>query len=743
MAAAMVALTRSSTITAGAHLLIGVGALVAVPVGVRLHRPRTATPWLLMEVACLAFLAGAWLRAPAIDPTAAQPLADVTAGVTDLFSGVGYLLLIISLWLMLRATGARSDGGAAADGALVMIAAALLSWALLIVPVLSGAQPQWDMGTRAVMASYPVADSVLLFLLTRIAFALRGRPAALWLMMYLLTCMLLGDIAYASVDIGLGVPLAVTDALYLLAFSGLAAAALHPTMSTLTAPQPQRTPPLRNGRLVAISVSMLIPVGLILTRPFERPADRTVLACGLTGIILMALWRTSQAVNGHARDVAASAHAAVHDSLTGLPNRTSLVRYTTQALARAGGDHAVAVVCTDLDGFKHVNESWGRLAGDELLVAFAARLRAVVGAGDFVARVSGDEFVVVCEGTDVAVRADRVAERILSVVADPFTLRAGRAHVTASVGLAHTQGRPRETVGEELIRDAAAALHRAKSQGRNRAVTFDRWMLESSADRIALQLALRDAVAADTIKVAYQPLVEIGSGRLLGFEALARWDRAGIGPVSPIEFIPVAEESGLIVPLGASVLSTAMAQLAHWRTSAPGHDGLHISVNVAARQLADPAFADLVAATLALHELPGDALWLEITESVIVDDDLETLQTLQRLDALGVTLAVDDFGTGYSSLSYLRRFPVGVLKIDRSFIAELGVDADADAIVAAVAAMARALGLSVVAEGVETTLQRDRLRTLGCDLAQGWLYGRPVDAEEASRVLAADLVTLT
>lgn len=739
--AVAIVVTGSADLAWYTHVVAGGVVLVALPLSVWLYRPRTAMPWIASWVALLSFTISMTLREAMIDASAADPLAGVSAGLPDLFSYIGYGLLVTTGLLMLRATGVQRDAGAAADGAMVMIAAALLSWTYLISPTLTATTSHRELSTLLVMASYPVIDTVLVFLMARVALGMRDRGPALLLIVQAFGCLLLGDSAYALVEAGVGVPLAVADAFYLLSYTGLGAAALHPGSRILTTPQPLRTTSLRRSRLVVVALSMLVPAAIIVQYPAVTASDRLIIGGGLAAITLLALWRTSTAVNGHARDAAAMAHAAAHDALTGLPNRDSLVRFTTQALARRQKERHVAVVYVDLDGFKLVNESWGRSTGDELIVAVAARLRAAVGSRDIVARVGADEFAVVCEEQHTDVVATLLADRVLDVISDPFLLRAGRAHVTASVGLAHTRTGI-DVSAEELLRDADSAMHRAKDQGRNRVVTFDRWMLESSADRIELQLALRDAVAAGAITVAYQPLVNVHTGQLIGFEALARWDRPGVGPVSPVEFIPVAEDSGLIVRLGTAVLESAVAQLVRWRAMGRQAEPLHVSVNVAARQLADPDFADVVARVLRSHRLPGAALWLEITESVIVDDDAATWETLQRLHDLGVTLVVDDFGTGYSSLSYLRRFPVGALKIDRSFVADLGSDdedADDGAIVVAVVAMARALGLWVVAEGVETAQQRDRVRDLGCELAQGWLFGRPVDAEQAHRLVTADV----
>ncbi|WP_370326675.1 putative bifunctional diguanylate cyclase/phosphodiesterase [Euzebya sp.] len=747
VAATVVVVADSPSVASTTYTVAGAVALLSLPLGVWLHRPRTTAPWIALGLAPVGFVIGTSLRAAAASAGPAATPSGVTVGVQDLFSFLGYTALLVGVAAMLHATGARQDVAASADGLMVMTGAAILAWTFLISPTLDATTTQRELGVRVVMAAYPVLDTLLLFLMARLALAVRHRQPVLVVAMLAFAFLLAGDTGYvivhAGVDVGVTVTPALVDALHLMAFTCLAGAALHPTMRVLTDPQPLRAAVLERSRLTVVAVSMANPAAVILLRPPDSLADRVVLATGMATIAAAALWRTSTAVNDRARDAAAMAHAAAHDALTGLPNRTTVVHTVRRALAAArGGDHVVAVISIDLHGLKLVNESWGRAAGDELLVAVAARLRQATRPGTPVGRIGADEFAVVIEGRTAHLEASHLADHLLGVLADPVALRAGRAHVIASIGVAHSHrahgagerppGDSREA--EALVDDASAAMHHAKARGRNVVVTFDDWMVTASAERIELQIALRDAVADGAIDVAYQPLVDLGTGRLLGFEALARWHRPDVGPVPPVEFIPLAEETGLIVPLGEVVLSAAVEQLARWRRQ-PAGSSAHVSVNVAARQLADGTFADVVESLLDRHDLPGDALWLEITESVLVADDATTGETLRRLHDRGVVLAVDDFGTGYSSLGYLQRFPISALKIDRSFIADLGVDPDAEAIVAAVVAMARALDLEVVAEGIETATQHATLRDLGCAVGQGWLFGRPADADAATHVV--------
>ncbi len=427
-------------------------------------------------------------------------------------------------------------------------------------------------------------------------------------------------------------------------------------------------------------------------------------------------------------------HEAMHDGLTGLPNRTLLHDRVAGALARLrrGGWH-VALLCVDIDRLKLLNDTLGHRAGDDLLRAMGPRLHAVVRPGDTVARVSGDGFTVLCEGIADEAHAARIAERILASFAQvPFTVDGEERFMTASIGVAvASSGRP----ADELIGNAEAAMHRAKERGGARLELHDALARARVAARARMEEDLRRALAADDqLWVAYQPIHRAGGG-IAGAEALVRWSHPELGLVAPSDFIPIAEETGLIGPLGERILRDACRQVARWRATTPMQD-LGLSVNLSARQVTTPGLVETVAAVLAEAGLPADALWLELTERLLLEDSAGTIETLEALRALGVRLVLDDFGTGYSSLGYLRRYPIDVLKIDRTFIDDLGAGGEGDAaIVAAIAAMARALGMETVAEGVETHGQLARLCALECEYLQGYHLGRPVAAGELEREL--------
>jgi diguanylate cyclase (GGDEF)-like protein len=415
------------------------------------------------------------------------------------------------------------------------------------------------------------------------------------------------------------------------------------------------------------------------------------------------------------------AHQALHDPLTELPNRALFLDRLALALARLRRRRSsMAVLFADVDRFKVVNDSLGHDAGDRLLVTLARRLREVLRPGDTLARFGGDEFAVLCEDVPEG-DVDGIAERMMDALAEPFTTGGREVFVSMSVGIAVS--RDPDQRPEALLRDADAAMYLAKDRGRARYEVFDEAMRDQSSERLLLENALRRAPERGELRALYQPIVRLADGSMVAAEALVRWNHPERGLLEASQFVPLAEETGIIVPVGGWMLTEACREAASWSGNG---DAPSVSVNLSARQLNRADLVDAVAKALAESGLNPDRLWLEITESVLMEDADATVVTLERLRALGVHLSVDDFGTGYSSLAYLRRFPVDALKVDRSFVAGLGQDPEDSAIVEAVVSMAHSLRLSVVAEGVETREQLNRLRDLGCELAQGFLFAAPV-----------------
>ena len=429
-------------------------------------------------------------------------------------------------------------------------------------------------------------------------------------------------------------------------------------------------------------------------------------------------------------------HRALHDPLTGLPNRALALDRLEGALARRRRDgRAVAVLLADLDQFKLVNDSLGHAAGDDLLIALAPRLHDAVRPSDTVARLGGDEFLVVCEQLDGAHEAIRVAERVAQAINQPIVLSAGEHFITASIGIAVAESA--DALPEDLLRDADAAMYRAKERGRGRYELFDDVLRKRVLLRLRTENELRRALEHGELRVVYQPVVELATGSLTAVEALVRWQHPQRGLLDPVDFIPVAEDSGLIGALGDWVLTTACRDGATWQDRFPRAEPLLVCVNASARQLANAAFPARVADAMSRYGLAPGSLALEITESVLMEEAHAPVTVLASLREYGLRLMLDDFGTGYSSLAYLKRFPLDVLKIDRSFIAGLGRDEEDSAIVAAIIQMARTLGLTVVAEGVERPEQLERLRELDCDRVQGRLIAEPMPAADVERLMAS------
>jgi diguanylate cyclase (GGDEF)-like protein len=430
-------------------------------------------------------------------------------------------------------------------------------------------------------------------------------------------------------------------------------------------------------------------------------------------------------------------HAAFHDSLTGLPNRamfTELLKAEIESSSRRD-DHMFAVLFLDLDRFKNINDSLGHTHGDLLLVAFAERLERTLRPVDTLARFGGDEFAILLSGMTDATDAVRVAQRISEELSQPFVLDKNSAFATSSIGIAlSSTGYDRP---EDILRDADTAMYRAKENGKARYEVFDHGMHARAVSRLQLESDLRQAVEERQFCVYYQPIICLQTGRLAGFEALVRWNHPRRGLVSPADFIPVAEETGLIVPIGEWVLQEACNHIREMQMAFPSHRSLSLSVNLSARQVAQTDLLDRIQEALAASKLSPHCLKLEITESVVMENAEAATLMFKQLRALGVQLSIDDFGTGYSSLSYLHRFPLNYLKIDRSFVMRLTTEND-NAIVRTISTLARNLGMEVIAEGIETEEQYQQLKMLGCEYGQGYLFSHPVDNEGVLRLLAQD-----
>jgi diguanylate cyclase (GGDEF)-like protein/PAS domain S-box-containing protein len=444
----------------------------------------------------------------------------------------------------------------------------------------------------------------------------------------------------------------------------------------------------------------------------------------------------ADAIERHATDQALR-HRVLHDPLTGLPNRLSFVDSLGEALKRSTvSGSPVGMLFLDLDNFKLINDSMGHHAGDELLQAVAPRLRAHLRPGDIVARFGGDEFGILVDRLADEDEAVAIADRIAGAFAEPYAMGGVDHFLSASVGIAVARSSARDPIDADLlIRDADAAMYRAKERGRGRCELFDAEMRARALRRLEVERELRNALECDELELHYQPVIALRSGEITGFEALVRWRHPERGLLDPSDFVSVAEESGLIEPIGRWVQEVACRQVLEWHELRPDRRPFDVSVNLSARQVTNRDLAVSIGEILLRSGLDPVHLRLEVTESALVEESATANGTLEALSDLGVGLVLDDFGTGYSSLAYLNRFPFDALKIDRSFVDALGVEQERTAIVEAIIGMARALCLGVIAEGVENEAQLGELVRLGCDHAQGHLFSRPLPAEKITALL--------
>ncbi|GAA3915545.1 putative bifunctional diguanylate cyclase/phosphodiesterase [Actinoplanes auranticolor] len=697
-----------------------IGGLWATTYAVRrIAVPAHRKPWRLLLWSAWMFFAGIVLRVVVPGAGASPPTS--MALIPDAFVLPGYLLMGYGFADMLRRRRAADDDPARVDALLVGLAAAFMCWTYLIVPSMA----QTDLTPLRIANSFfPIIDVVLVVLAAQLAISGGARQPSLWLLLSASATMFVGDFLFMLRDGALAdVPQHAVDVLFMATFLLVGAAGLHPSMRTLTEPQRVVVTDLSKLRTGLIALLVVVPTIITTIVPAGSTLNGVVRSVLCVLLILAVFGRVVRSNNSRARAERATRRRATHDALTDLPNRELLAETIAQWGDRAAAEQQeISLLFIDLDRFKMVNDHWGHQVGDELLCAVAGRLSAQIRGADLVCRIGGDEFVIASASPSHSALAESLADRVLAEFTRPFELSVGNVVISASIGVAKSLGGAQAL---ELIRDADTAMYKAKGSGRNAYALFDTSLRDEVRDRMNLEQALRRALPRGELSVHYQPIVDLATGELDGFEALMRWQHPTLGAVSPVDFIPVAEETGLIVQSGAWLLRESADQLAAWTAErGPGARQLHVSVNVSVRQLRDGALVSVVHDVLADSGLAPEQLWLEITESGVMEDIDAALITLNQLRGLGVTLCIDDFGTGYSSLSYLNRLPVGIVKIDRSFVSRVGEDGANEPIVRAVLAMTRAMNLRVVAEGVETELQRDWLREQGCDLAQGWLYGK-------------------
>jgi diguanylate cyclase (GGDEF)-like protein len=731
----LVALDGIGVLGAGSEyvlVVLGVVGLIAAIAGVLVWKPRPAWPWVSLIVALVLFLAGGAAR---VSLGTLGDLSPHRSLLPDALTLPGYLCVAAGLLGLARCRRPQgsSDLDATLDAVIAGLAALTLAWVYLIMPAVSEARVDWSI--RLLLACYPAICIFLVALGARIAFSGEAeRPMALRMLFATLVATLAGETLYMLVDAHIAsVPRRIVDLPFAVAYLALTVGYLHPSLRNVGTTGPASTEPPR-GRFVFVAVALCIPAVVALGRTGHSMADHMILASVVVACTATAAFRMFRALRQHARSEARLAHQASHDLLTGLANRLSVTELVDGLLAERP-DESLAVMFLDLDRFRIVNDSFGHPVGDELLVAVARRLENNSRAGDLVARTGGDEFVVVARGLRTVAHAREVAERTRLSLARGFRLDGVEVPATASVGVAlHRAEEPGEGA-EALLRDADIAMYQAKDAGGDGVAVFDASMRRRVASRLALENELRHALDRDELHLAYQPIVRAHDGRVTSVEALLRWSHPTLGEVEPARFVPIAEDTGLIVEIGAWVLDQACRDLVDLRGRLDHSDELCVAVNLSVRQLRDGSLLDHVARSLFGHGLPASGLRLELTESLVMENVAITSDLLRALRSAGVRISVDDFGTGYSSLATLGQLPIDEVKIDKSFVDGIAEQDANTTLVSAIVSIADSLGITTVAEGVERVEQADRLLALGCDQAQGYLFSTPVAFAELPDVL--------
>ena len=719
--------TVSPTPTTKLVLYNGVGflSLVGTIVGIRLHKARYRTPWVLFALGQASFLTADviyyWLE------THSQSVPFPS--VADAFYLLMYPLVIAGLALKIRRnSNGTKDWAGLIDAGIFGIALFSVLWVLVMdayVPIAGQATAE-----RLISLCYPVMDLAVLFVAIRLAVIIHRRHRSLSLIIAALCSLVIADVQYGVLNAADAFQTGgIADAFWLGFYVLFALAAMHPSMAGEIRSGTNQLERISNGRLVLMfCATLLVPViDLVWGTPEDRYVTLTSSAV-LFGLMLSRVLGLVRTVE-HGRELLHQ--EARQDPLTGLANRTQFTERTTAALM-GESRNTVAVLLIDLDDFKAVNDSLGHEAGDHVLTEVANRISRCVRDSDLVARLGGDEFAVLITKTIDRHDAASTAARIIRSLNEPITVLNRPVRVAGSVGIA-VESKEHDNV-QSLLRGADVAMYLAKRQGKGRYEFFEQSQYAEIIDRLTLKDDLERALDNREFLVHFQPIVDTDSAIIRSVEALVRWQHPTRGLISPTIFIPLAEETGKINAIGRWVLTETCKHVRRWQVEIPHCSELRASVNLSARQLNDPDLLHIVTEALRSSGLAPEHLTLELTESLLVADT-NSHRTLQQLTTLKVGIAIDDFGTGYSSLSYLHSFPVDTIKIDQSFVQKLDDSATSTALVRTVIDLARAVGGTTVAEGVENQRQLDILSDLRCDLVQGFLFSRPLPADEFRTLL--------
>ena len=691
---------------------LGVLAATAVLIGARRYSVRRPWPWRL--------LAGALLVHATVPATLG--LTGVRAWLPTIVLVAAMAVATAALIALGRSGITTRDRAGVVDALVATVTLMQIAWVFAINPLASGG------AERAVAALWLAADGLPLAIIIRMLWS-RGRSRSIGLLAIGSLAAVIANAAHAWSLVGS--PASVTATVTVAGWTVLCvcwgAAALHPSMMRLGGTELLLDRRISARRWSSLAITSLVgPAILVVETQSGQVRDGLVIAIGTSVVILLNLASVTVAANAHGRSLTHSEH---HDALTGLANRALFASRLADAVARSHvGGPGAGVIVIDLDDFKMVNESIGQRVGDEVLIAVARRLIRTLGRHDLAARLGGDEFAILIEAPTSPTHVEETAARVSGALAEPMTFAGKRVDVTASIGATFIGDA--DPLDADPLSQAGLAQRAARTAGRSQWQRYRPDLHGPIVERMRLRTALSRAVSDGAFALRYQPIVKLDDGQAVGFEALVRWEHPQRGLVGPAEFIELAEEVGLIEPIGQWVLRRAVTAAAHWHRANP--PGPYVSVNVSAHQLRRPGFAELVDRELATAGLPPTNLMLELTESVLLREDDTAWAELAALRHTGVRLAIDDFGTGSSSLSYLVQTPIDIIKIDKSFIGSLASSRER-AIVDGIVRLAETLGLRVVAEGIETAADRDLLAEMGCPFGQGFLYSTPLSSVDAAR----------
>jgi diguanylate cyclase (GGDEF)-like protein len=728
---------------------LGLSCSVAAFIGTRMNHPDKRLPWYLLAGAMFTLINGDTIYNILTDVFHQNEPFPSVADASYLFT---YPLAAGGIIMMVRLRNPYRDITALLDALLLASGLTLMIWVFIITPTVDQNNVPWF--NSAVSIGYPVGDVLLLVVILRLLTGggVHG-PSAVLLVVGSLGLMT-SDIAYLTVRLygtwHVGSP---ADLGWVVFYISWACAAMHPSMVDLTRPN-LRTSPQATGRVFPLALTALVPPALLLFEALARNLrDAPVIAVFSAVMFILVIIRLSlQSRQLRQQESIAQSKAMVrelrnrayHDALTGLANRAKFQERTERAFGRVRESPGeVCMLLIDLDNFKEVNDTLGHRAGDELLKAAAGRLRAAVRPGDLAARFGGDEFAVLLADGSPPEGAEALAARLIRTFSAPFLIWDAQADVRASIGVATSADAPLvadegEDAADVLLRNADLALYDAKADGKAIWRRYQPQLYVQAMERMRLRTSLDQAIEREEVFLAYQPIVDLrGPLRVAGFEALVRWRHPELGLLPPGQFIPLAEETGQIVQLGAWVLGRAIADAAAWNSARAGRDPKHVTVNVSAHQFLEDGMVDAINRKLLSEGLPSELLILEITETAFLHHHgSEVSRNLNALSALGVRIAVDDFGTGYSSIAYLRDLSIHILKADKSFVDRIAEHHDHLALLQGIVTVASALGIDVVAEGVETEPQQQLLRKMGCSFGQGYLYSPAVQIDRVAAITA-------